>query len=308
VATVNRVLVTGAAGFIGRHCLGELLQRGFEVHALSSRPVTKGGGAVVWHRANLLEPSQTAALIDRVRPSHLLHLAWYTVPGEYWTSLENLRWVEGSLRLFLEFARQGGRRVVAAGSCSEYEWRAGTYGEATTPLAPMSLYGTAKHAVQLLLAALARGAGLSAAWGRIFYVFGPHEHPERLVPQVVTSLLRREPARCSHGAQRRDFLYVKDVASALVTLLASPVTGPVNIGSGKALPLAELIGKIAEVLDGSRLVELGAVAGGAGEPELVVADVRRLHEEVGWQPGFSLEQGIEETAEWWREQLSGAGS
>jgi nucleoside-diphosphate-sugar epimerase len=305
---VNRVLVTGAGGFIGRYCLSELLQRGFEVHASSSRPVTEGGGEVVWHRADLLDPAQTAALVDRVRPSHLLHLAWYTVPGQYWTSPENLRWVEGSLHLFLEFARKSGRRVVAAGSCSEYDWRAGTCGEATTALAPTSLYGTAKHAVQLLLAAFAQEAGLSAAWARIFYVFGPHEPPERLVPQVVTSLLRREPARCSHGAQRRDFLYVKDVASALAALLASPVTGPVNIGSGKAIPLAELIVKIAEVLGGSRLVGLSGVTGGVGEPELVVADVRRLHEEVGWQPAHSLEQGIEETEKWWRKQLFGAGS
>ena len=205
---MKRILVTGARGFIGRHCLPLLVARGYEVHAVSSQRITANASDVYWYQADLLDPSQVLALVTKVRAGHLLHLAWYTVPGKYWTSPKNLRWVQASVSLLQEFVAHGGQRVVMAGSCAEYDWRYGYCSEAVTPLAPRTLYGTCKHSLQLVLSAFAKQTGLSAAWGRIFFLFGPYEHPDRLVAFVIRSLLKGEAARCSHGNQIRDFLYV----------------------------------------------------------------------------------------------------
>ncbi|WP_421021629.1 NAD-dependent epimerase/dehydratase family protein, partial [Klebsiella pneumoniae] len=83
-----------------------------------------------------------------------------------------------------------------------------------------------------MLTAYASQTGLSATWARLFFMYGPGEHPNRVTSSVILSLLQGKSAQCSHGMQIRDFLHVADVASALVTLLDSDVTGPVNIGSG----------------------------------------------------------------------------
>jgi nucleoside-diphosphate-sugar epimerase len=250
---------------------------------------------------DLMKREDVFRLMLEVRPAHLLHFAWYTEPGKYWTSLENFRWIKASLDLLEAFAANGGERLVAAGSCAEYEWQDETRcSEASTPLKPATLYGTSKHSLRLMLEAFARQAGLSVAWGRIFFLYGPHEHESRLISSVINSLLRGEPARCSHGNQRRDFLYVEDVAEAFVELLSSDVRGAVNIGSGQAVALKEVVFKIGRQLEHEDLIRLNTVPAPLGEPALLIADAGRLSLEVGWKPRYDLDSGLGKTINWWK--------
>src|ERR1700687_3204075 len=190
---MNRVLLTGAGGFVGHHCLSALLAQGYEVHAVETRtnasPELPG---VRWHGADLLDRRQIYSLLAGVRPTHLLHCAWYAVPGKNWTAGENFRWVEGGLHLLEAFADQGGRRIVSVGSCAEYDWRDGHCSERTTALNPATTYGVCKHAFQLLLSAFSEHANLSSAWGRLFFLYGPHEPHERLVASAIQSILREQ--------------------------------------------------------------------------------------------------------------------
>lgn len=298
--TTGRILVTGASGFVGRHCLPLLAAAGYETHAVASRVPPRPPAGVSWHAADLLDARQSSALIEHVRPTHLLHLAWNVEPGEYLTSPENLSWVGASLDLLRAFAASGGRRVVMTGTCLEYEPGHGRCSEGVTPLRPRTLYGACKHAVQIVLSAFARESGLSAAWGRLFFLFGPHERPERFVPSVVNALLRGQEAHCSHGRQVRDFLYVKDAASALVALAGSGVTGPVNVASGQPRRLAEVARIIGEAVGRVELIRLGAIPAAEDEPASLTADVTRLREEVGWSPAHDMSDALRETVDWWR--------
>lgn len=300
---MKKVLVSGATGFIGRQCLPLLLSKGYQVHAVASKKIIQTASGLSWHQANLLDFSQIYPLIAKLQPTHWLHLAWNAVPGKYWTSPENFRWVQASLELLQAFAQNGGQRVVMAGTCAEYDWQYGYCSEQITPLSPNTVYGTCKHSLQSMLAAFARQTGLSYAWGRIFFVYGPFEHPQRLVPTVIRCLLQAEPARCSHGNQIRDFLYVTDAADALVSLLDSQVLGAVNIASGFPVTLKDIIYQIASQINRPDLIELGAIPAAANEPPLLVADVRRLTEEVGWQPKVTIEAGLEQTITWWQKEL-----
>jgi nucleoside-diphosphate-sugar epimerase len=300
---MKKILLTGATGFIGRHCLPFLSARGYEVHAVSTMDSHDGNSDIHWHKVNLLNSIQLQNLVADVMPSHLLHFAWYAVPGKYWTSLENIRWVQSSLELLQAFVVNGGYRAVMAGTCAEYDWRFGYCSEKVTPLAPTTLYGNCKHSLQIMLDSFSKQTGLSTAWGRIFFLYGPYEHQNRLTSSVIRSLLMGEPTYCSHGNQIRDYLYVKDVADAFVALLESDVEGPVNIASGRPVSLKDIIGKISYKIMNKDFIQFGAVPVSSDDPTLLVADVHRLTKEVDWTPKYNLDQGLDETISWWRRIL-----
>jgi nucleoside-diphosphate-sugar epimerase len=300
---MKRVLVTGATGFIGRHTLSALVSRGFEVHAVSHVGPAQSQTGICWHPADLREQAELKRLVIEVGASHLLHLAWYALPKDYRFSLENVRWVQASIELIRAFHEAGGERAVVAGTCFEYDARYGFCSEALTPLNPSTLYGVCKSSLQQILTAYSEQSGLSIAWARIFFLYGPFEAPGRLVSSVAAGLVQRQPVKCSHGNQLRDFMHVADVASALSALTDSMVKGAVNIGSGMAVPLRDIIFGLADEAGGRDLIRLGAIPVPADEPPMIAADIRRLRDEVGWQPSIRLKQGLAETARWWSAQL-----
>jgi nucleoside-diphosphate-sugar epimerase len=269
-------------------------------------------GAVSWHQVDLLAPGAAAALAREVRATHLLHLAWYIAPGKWAAARENYAWVEASLTLVRAFYESGGTRFVGAGSCLEYDWRYGYCTEGLTPHTPHTFYGACKHALQTLVSgyvsvappaaasAASDAARISAAWGRVFFLYGPHEHPERLVAAVARALVQGEPAKTSHGQQVRDYLHVQDVAEAFVALLDSDLSGPVNIASGQAVTLRHIVERLGALAGRPDLLRIGAIPAAPTDTPLVVADVARLSRDLGWRPRIGLDEGLAQTLEWWR--------
>jgi nucleoside-diphosphate-sugar epimerase len=301
-----KVLLTGASGFVGRHALQGLRARGLDVHAVTRHPSVAASNGTTWHQADLLSENGRDAVLEAVQPEAMLHCAWYAVPGLYWRSSENLRWLAASLDLCREFAARGGRRLVVCGTCAEYEWRndVSMYSEATTPLVPDSLYGTATLALCQTLESLARtSASISVGWGRLFWLYGPGEDPKRLVAGAVRSLLAGEPVNCSEGLHARDFLHAADAGDALAALLVSGVNGPVNIGSGAAVRVRDLVSLLTSLAGRPDLCRFGAQPNPTNEPHTIVADTTRLRHEVGWNPRWPLDEGLRDTLTWWRARV-----
>jgi nucleoside-diphosphate-sugar epimerase len=297
-----RLLLTGGTGFIGSRAIEPLLAAGYEIHALGRRRGDADG--VTWHELDLLEDRHVERLVAEIAAEHLLHLAWYAEHGRFWSAPENVSWVAASVRLLRAFAEAGGRRAVLAGTCAEYDWSEDSVERcreldsaagSATPERPATLYGTCKRATRMVAEAYASEAGLSLAWGRVFLLYGPGEDERRLVPQVARALLAGEQAPTSDGAQLRDFMHVDDVAAGFAALLASDVEGPVNVASGEAVAIADVLALIARAAGRPELLRLGALPRRSGEPDVLVADAGRLREQVGFSPSVPLAQGIAET-------------
>lgn len=297
---MTRVLVTGASGFVGRQVVGQLLQAGHEVHAACGRQVLDGP---VVHQLDLLEPGAPAALVAKVSPQRLLHLAWCAKPGVYWTSSENIGWVRSTLELLEAFQHHGGEQAVLVGSCAEYDWSGeGVCREYETPLQPATPYGRCKNATRELAGLFGQLHDMPIAWARIFHAYGPYEAQGRLVPAVLGALLKGEPARCSHGEQLRDLLHVADVAAALVQLMNVKADGAFNIGGGQPIRLREVIEYLARQLNAEHLLQFGAIPVAANDPPLLIADNQRLLA-TGWQRRFDLHSGLDDALAWWRGRI-----
>jgi nucleoside-diphosphate-sugar epimerase len=295
----KRVLVTGGTGFIGMETLPFLLERGYEVYVLGRKAAPDVTGPPVaklvrFHQFDLLQ-QDCRTLLAEIQPTHLLHLAWYAEHGAFWRALENLDWVAASLRLVRAFAATGGTRAVCAGTCAEYDWGADTLDEAMTPLRPATLYGASKLALLQLLQAAREQLGVSTAWGRIFFPYGPRDQPGKLLSAVIDGVRAGKTVACSDGRQVRSFIYVEDVARAFVELLDGGVTGAVNIATDEVSSVREMVSLAARLSGDASLVQFGARPMQKGEPPLLRAVTRRLSDEVGFRPRFALADGIAET-------------
>lgn len=302
---MKRVLLTGGTGFVGRQTVDAFLVRGFDVHmaVLPGEVATVAAPAgTTIHACDLFDPDGVRSVMRAVCPSHLLHLAWYVVHGKFWTSPENHRWTQASLDLLRAFAKGGGQRAVMAGTCAEYDWSQGMCREDVTPLAPRTLYAECKTALHQSVEEFTQIASVSTAWGRIFFLYGPGEAPARMVPSIILPLLKGQRAACRSGSHVRDLLHVSDVAGAFVALLDSDVCGAVNIASGRPTTLGQVAETIARILEKRQMLDVQESQPQPDNPATITADTRRLNEQVGWRPALSLEQGLQQTIDWWKGQ------
>jgi nucleoside-diphosphate-sugar epimerase len=300
----KRVLITGAAGFIGsavaRHCVAE----GHEVLALV-RPASD-----LWRLEDLRDRVRfvvgdllTGPLpIEAPAVDLCIHLAWNVTPGEYLQAPHHFEYQHATLHLARQLVAAGCSRLVAVGTCFEYDSRAGLLSE-TTPLAPRSAYAAGKLATFEALQPFCRREGLQLAWARLFYQYGPAEDPRRIVPYVIRSLLQGQRAELTTGDQIRDFLHVADVAAALCAVAETDLVGTVNIGSGQGITIADLSQRIAQLVHRPDLVALGARPIPEGEPMRIVADTTRLRTVTGWAARFDLTSGLLDTVDWWNTHL-----
>lgn len=319
-----RVLVTGAAGFIGSHLVDRLVAEGEDVigvdnlssGALANLSEARASrlGKFTFQRVDVTSTA-LGELIKRVRPEVIFHLAAQvdvrkSVKDPLTDAMIN---IFGTLNVLHASAEHGVRKVVftSSGGCiygePGPERLPVTEEQVFTPEAqPESPYGVSKKVVYDYFRYFKSVKGVDFTALALSNVFGPRQEPASevgLEGQVVAIFCRRmlERRPCTiygDGTQTRDFLYVADVVSALVAARDKGDGELVNIGSGLEISVNELYAKLAE-LTGSRSEPIYAGAR-PGELQRIVVDASKAGRVLGWRPAVSIDEGLKKTVAWFR--------
>jgi UDP-glucose 4-epimerase len=290
----QQALVTGASGFIGSRLCVRLLEQGADVHGVSRTERTSPH--IRWRTTNVCDAEASVALIREVRPDFIFHLASHVSGSRDLDAvLPTLRAnFLSTVNLLLAAAEVGCKRVVLAGSLEEPD------GVDLEPV-PVSPYAAAKFAAAAYGRMFHTLYGVPVVTLRIFMVYGPGQgDTTKLVPHVITTLLRGEPPELSSGTRPVDWVYVDDVVEALIAsaTTAAVVGETVDVGSGILTPIRAVVEEIVRAMRPSVEPRFGALPDRPNE-RIRVADVDRTHDLLGWTPRTSLDRGLAATVDWY---------
>lgn len=287
------ILLTGPTGFIGSAFIRLALARGHQVAGLivPSEHIPTGLPAnqnLVWLRGTLEQAPWSD--IAAFKPEVCVHTAWITTPGIYLESPENERFRDTSLQFLRQVVESGTRHILGLGTCIEYQITDRPLAEDMTPIAPTTTYARRKNELRLALESEAKGRGFTFCWGRVFYPYGPGEHPSRLCSAIIQKLLRGEKITLKTPNSTKDYIYIDDLAAALLALVSKKFEGTVNLGTG----MGTAVRTLAEIL--GRLTGKPELIEEASQPDpdpfpFVVADTDRIRS-LGWKPTVSIEEGL----------------
>jgi nucleoside-diphosphate-sugar epimerase len=287
--TADRVVVTGAAGFIGSALRRLLLAVGATVHAVSRSARAAGHGAETWWQLDVREPGALDDLIRSVEPGVVFHLAGET------SAARDLALVRPTFEANA-VSTVNVLSAVAAGSPTTRVVVAGSLEEGAT--SPYALSKATAHAYGLLFHEL---YGTRVVHLRVFMTYGPAQLATRkLVPYVTLALLAGEPAQISSGRRLVDWIYVDDVAAAFLAAGSAGAEADgrtFDVGSGKLISVREVAEEIRRIVGGGDL-ELGARADRPREQE-PVADPEPAAQTFGWRATTPLAEGLRRTVEWY---------
>ncbi|HEU5323283.1 MAG TPA: NAD-dependent epimerase/dehydratase family protein [Methylomirabilota bacterium] len=306
------VLVTGGAGFIGSHVVDRLLDEGHAVTVLDN--LSTGARERVSARATLAVCDLRHARLDRVfeaaAPAAVVHVAAQAaVPRSVLDpALDASVNVLGTINLLETARRAGVRRVVYTSTGGA------AYGDTdvlptpeTHPARPSSPYGVSKVSAERYLECWAGLTGAAAITLRLANVYGPRQNPlgeAGVVAIFAYRLLRGEPCLINgDGEQTRDYVYVRDVADAVVRALGrAEAGGVVNIGTGRETTVNDLYGRLCRAAGVRRAAAHGPAR--PGEQRRSVLDAARAAAVLGWRPATSLDEGLADTVASIRKEVS----
>jgi len=302
---LKKILVTGANGYIGSHVIKLLIEKDYEIHAIS-RFIKEDNiqNNIYWHKIDILKTNDIEDLMYRVKPTFLIHLAWKIGSGLKHESNENHDWLEESKTLVSSFYKSGGKRILVSGTCAEYDWKHENLTENITPLNPLTNYGKVKNKFFNFLDSYCSVNNYSFIWPRIFFSFGPNQNENSLVPFVIKKLMNNKVVNTTEAQQKYDYLYIEDIALAIVLLLESNYDGAVNISSGKTTKLKKIINTIAEHFYKKDLIQFGAVPYAKNTSMNLVGNNNILKIETGWTPRFTIKEGLSKTIEHYKKEFS----
>jgi len=293
-----RLFITGATGFIGSHLTRLALAKNHQVLALTRTPTSFDGShwvpsldskalklaqgtleSIPWH------------LLRDFAPDACIHTAWISTPGVYLNSSENQSHVEWGRSLFQGLAQANCGYVLGIGTCIEYAGSLTPLNERTSALQPESPYARAKAELRALTESELASTTTGFGWARLFYPYGPGEHPQRLLSSTISRLQRGDWVELKTPHSLKDYIHVTDVATALLRIAERRYGGPINVGTGVGTRVGDLVRTLARQMNRTDRLRLGPDQAPQAS-DCLIADVQQLHS-LGWKPEVPLELGLQ---------------
>lgn len=314
---VTKILVTGAAGFIGSHLVEELVGRGYEVRAfvrynsrsqwgwLEGLPCLKD---IEVYAGDIRDYDSVR---DAVRGVDIVfHLAALIgIPYSYVSPLAYIKTnVEGTYNILQAAREEGVKRVVHTSTSEVYGTARYVPIDEDHPLQAQSPYAASKIAADQMALSYYRSFGLPVVVVRPFNTFGPRQSARAVIPTIITQALAgHEVIRLGNLTPTRDFNYVRDTVSGMIAVgLSEKAVGQVlNIGSSREISIRDLVGQIESIVGRKIAVEQEdvRVRPGSSEVDRLLCNNRLAYELAGWRPQYTLEEGLLETVQWFEENL-----
>jgi dTDP-glucose 4,6-dehydratase len=310
-----KLLVTGAAGFLGSHLVDRLLAEGHTVTGLDNLITgrrenlghLKGHRRFRFVRQDVSLPYGHEGPLDGV-----LHLASPASPPDYqrWP-VETLMVGSYGTHRALALAHAKGARFFLASTSEVYgdplsHPQAESYWGNVNPVGERSMYDEAKRFAEAMTSAWRRSHGVDTRIVRIFNTYGPRMRPRdgRVVSNFIVQALRGEPLTVyGDGSQSRSFCYVSDLVEGIYRLFLSDRSEPTNLGNPKEFTVGELAAMVLEMTGSRSPVERRPLP--ADDPKVRQPDISAARTVLGWEPRVPLREGLGRTIEYFRGVVSG---
>lgn len=266
-------------------------EKGNEIYVLTRKDKV-GFGQVHFIKGDIADADLLKKMMSVIRPDTLVHLAWNVKDEFYASSDENRNWVYWSRNLADRFLGAGGKVVVAAGTCFEYDLTSKKPLDESSPCKPNTLYGRCKLEVRQLLQEKCELAGARFVWGRIFYPYGLDEEERKLFSSAINSL-KQEKAFTCRAENMLDYIHKIDVSGMFVEFVENDcLVGDYNVGSRKGYKVRDLITLIAKKMGKEHLVAFKACE----TRQMIVSDNRKILS-VPYKLQYNMEKGLEQMIE-----------
>ncbi len=307
-----RILITGAAGFIGSHLCDRFLAEGHEVIGMDN--LITGTPDNIAHlfgnkRFTFIEHDVTNFIYVPGPLDAVLHFASPASPVDYLKyPIQTLKVGALGTHKALGLAKAKGARFLLASTSEVYgdpkvHPQPESYWGNVNPIGPRGVYDEAKRFAEAMTMAYHRYHGVETRIARIFNTFGPRMRLDdgRVIPNFIGQALRREPLTVyGDGTQTRSFCYIDDLIEGIYRLLFSDEVEPVNLGNPSEMRIIDLAHLINEMTGNDAGVVFKPLP--PDDPKLRRPDITKARRVLGWEPKVSLEEGLRHTIEWFGKQ------
>ena len=313
-----RVLITGAAGFLGSHLCDRFVADGHEVIGMDN--FITGSPDNLAHleghpRFTFIEHDVTQEIHVDGPLDGILHFASPASPPDYLTfPIQTLKVGSLGTHNTLGLARAKGARYLLASTSEVYgdpdvHPQPETYWGHVNPVGPRGVYDEAKRFAEAMTMAYHRSHGLDVRIVRIFNTYGPRMRPDdgRVITNFIVQALRGEPLTVyGDGSQTRSFCFVEDEVEGIYRLFWSDYVGPVNIGNPDEFTILELAERVIALTGSTSTIEFRPLP--PDDPRLRRPDITLARQLLGWEPRISLEEGLRRTIPYLRQVIEKTGA
>lgn len=285
----KRVLITGAAGFIGRALASRLQEAGAEVHGTSRSTRNENDLSIHWYKGSFEDFETARQIVNTVKPDIIYHLSGMVTGAN---GVDNViptyhSLVTSTVNLLTIASKVGCDRVVIVGSSNEP-----TDHNANSP------YAAAKWASSMYSRLFQQLYNLPIVIAKTFVAYGPGQPSDKLIPYVMSQMMRGERPKLSSGAWKTDWIYIDDVVEGLIRCATTPgIEGcTIDIGTGEYASVRQIVEKVVRLLEPPSMPQFGALPDRHAE-HTPVANTAYTWEKLKWRASVSLDEGLRKTVE-----------